>query len=182
MHQALADVVARLDLTRDDLRLAIDAIPAPLRDERPGLDRWSVAEIVEHLALVEERYATIVSDSLADVKRLGRPADGSARVPLPDHLETLLANRSARRPAPEPFHPTGVPFDAAWAKAGGVRAAFRTLLSGADGLALHEAVYDHPRFGTLNAYQWVEFVAAHERRHLDQVRENAAQLHDATQR
>ncbi len=87
-----------------------------------------------------------------------------------------MANRSVRRPAPEPFHPTGVDFETAWAKAGEVRTAFRALLLDADSLALHTATYDHPRFGTLDAYQWVEFVAAHERRHIDQVRENAAQL------
>jgi len=182
MHQALADVLARLDQTRRELGLAVEAIPVTSRDLRPGPHRWSVAEIVEHLALVEVRYTTIVADSLVAVRRLARPADGSARAPLPERVETLMANRSALRPAPEPFLPTGVPFDTAWTRAGEARAAFRALLMGVDGLALHEAVYDHPRFGALNAHQWVEFVAAHERRHIDQVRENAAQLHDASQR
>jgi hypothetical protein len=161
MHQALTDVVARLDRTRHDLRAIVETIPGPLRERRPGPDRWSVAEIVEHLALVETQYTAIVREALAKVRARGLSADGSARQPLPDTLESLMANRSAQRPAPEPFKPTGIPFEAAWAQASEVRTTFRTLLEGADDVAFHEALYDHPRFGVLNAYQWVEFVAAH---------------------
>jgi hypothetical protein len=50
----------------------------------------------------------------------------------------------------------------------------RTLhaaLSGADGLALSQVTLDHPFFGTLTIYQWIELMAAHEGRHTDQIRE-----------
>ena len=182
MHQALTDVVARLNRTRNDLHAVVEAIPGPLRERRPGPDRWSVAEIVEHLALVETQYTSIVREALDKVRTLGLPANGSARQPLPDTLESLMANRAARRPAPEPFKPTGLPFESAWAKASEVRGSLLGLLASADDVAFHEALYDHPRFGVLNAYQWVEFVAAHERRHIDQLRENAADLHDTSER
>lgn len=179
MHKALADIVTRLDLTRDDLSVALDSIPPAARETRPGPERWSAAEIVEHLALVEDRYRSIVAESLASVPRRTHPA---VRTPLPEQLATMMANRSARRPAPDGFIPTGLPFNAAWAKAVKTRDAFHALLVSADSLALEQTAYDHPRFGTLNAYQWVEFVTAHERRHIEQIRENAAELHGAAQR
>jgi hypothetical protein len=55
-------------------------------------------------------------------------------------------------------------------------AAFRALLSDADGLALSAVTYDHPFFGRLNVYQWAELMAGHEARHADQIREIAEQL------
>lgn len=46
----------------------------------------------------------------------------------------------------------------------------------ADGLALGAVTAEHRFFGVLTVYQWVELVAAHERRHADQIREIGAAL------
>ena len=40
-----------------------------------------------------------------------------------------------------------------------------------NGLAIGQIELPHPRFGLLNAYQWVLFLGAHERRHTAQIRE-----------
>ena len=61
-------------------------------------------------------------------------------------------------------------------RADAARAAFRSTLGNADGLALSRVIHEHPRFGALNAYQWGGFIAAHEARHAEQIREIAAQL------
>ena len=62
------------------------------------------------------------------------------------------------------------------AAAGKARETFRAAVLSADGLALSGVIHDHPFFGPLNVYQWVELIAAHEMRHVAQVREAAAQL------
>ena len=46
----------------------------------------------------------------------------------------------------------------------------------ADGRALSGVIHEHPFFGPLNVYQWVELIAAHEMRHVAQVREAAMAL------
>ena len=53
---------------------------------------------------------------------------------------------------------------------------FRASVLSADGRALSGVIHEHPFFGPLNVYQWVELIAAHEMRHVAQVREAAAQL------
>ena len=56
MHTHLTEVLSRLDGARAALRGALDAIPAPLQRQRPAPDRWSAAEVLEHLTLVERIF------------------------------------------------------------------------------------------------------------------------------
>jgi hypothetical protein len=180
MESLLTDAVEGLDRSRAALRAAVDAVRATLREQAPADGRWSAAGVVEHLALVDERFTGIVAGKIAEARGAGleREGDRSSQL-LPADVASRLADRTERRTAPEPLHPSGLPFDAAWARAEAARAAFRVVLGAADGLALSRVIHEHPRFGRLNAYQWAGFLAAHESRHVEQIREIAAQL-DAT--
>ena len=176
MHPALTDVFARLDRSRATLRAAVDALPAHLRNQPPGSDRWSVAGVLEHLSIVDERFTGIIANKIAEARAAGLGQEEGSPGLLPANVERMLADRTERRQAPEPLHPRGLEWGAAWERAEAARAAFRAMLSGADGLALSRVIHEHPRFGALNAYQWAGFLAAHEARHADQIREIAAQV------
>jgi hypothetical protein len=176
MHSALTEVFARLDRSRAGLRNAIDTVPAHLRNQPPGSDRWSVAGVIEHVSMVDERFTAIIANKIADARAAGPGQDEGTPELLPANVEAMLADRTERRQAPEPLHPRGLECGAAWERAEAARAAFRLLLSGTDGVALGRVIHEHPRFGALNAYQWAGFVAAHESRHADQIREIAAQV------
>jgi hypothetical protein len=52
MHAHIADVLPLLDNSRSVLKSAVDRVPESLRRTRPANDRWSVAEVLEHLAKV----------------------------------------------------------------------------------------------------------------------------------
>jgi hypothetical protein len=176
MHSPISDVLLDLDRSRAALRAAVDRVPTHLRDQPPGADRWSVAGVLEHLALVDEGYTTAVAVKIAEarVAGLGREERGDRE--LPPAVAARLADRTERRVAPESSHPRGLDCGAAWARAESARSAFRRLLTDADGLALSRVVHEHPRLGVLNVYQWGGFLAAHERRHTEQVLEIASQL------
>ncbi len=177
MHQHLIDVLSTLDVSRHALRHAMALIPAGSRTERPGLDRWSPVEIVEHLSLVETRFSTVVGGKIVDALNVGLGPETEPRTPLPEKIHTMLADRTGKRTAPEAALPSGAMDEAAaWAAADTARAGFRTAVLSANGLALSGVIHDHPFFGPLNVYQWVELIAAHEMRHVAQVREAAAQL------
>ena len=64
----------------------------------------------------------------------------------------------------------------AWNAVVEVEQRLKQVLTAADGLALNEVVVEHPTLGPFNIYQWVELIAAHRRRHVEQVREIAAAL------
>jgi DinB family protein len=176
MHSHLAEVFSRLDRSRAALRAAIDTVPHAVRETRPAPDRWSTAEVVEHLSRVEAIFGGRIEQAIQG--RAGALARESAqRVALPAPIEARMADRVNRRTAPEPAHPTGtLSCEAAWAAFEAGHTRFRAVVGAADGLALSEVTVDHPFFGTLTIYQWIELMAAHEGRHTEQIREIAAAL------
>jgi len=176
MHPAVTEILARLDRSRANLRETVDRVPAAQRDQPPASDRWSVAGVLEHLALVDERFTAIIGGKIADARAAGLPAEEDDPALLPPNVEAMLADRTERRTAPEPLHPRGLACGDAWTRADAARAAFRELVTAADGFALSRVIHEHPRFGALNVYQWAGFLAAHESRHAAQIRDIASQL------
>lgn len=176
MHSHLIEVFARLDAQRAALRTAVERVPRDRRQERPGPNRWSVAEVLEHLGLVEARFADWVGKAIAGARE-GLGPEGDVRASLPPEIEALQNDRTRPRTAPPPVIPAGALDDeAAWAVLERGRETFRATVAGADGLALSQVSVAHPAFGSLNVYQWVEFVAVHEARHTAQIEEIAAQM------
>ena len=83
MHQHLIDVLATLDASRQALRQSMAAIPPAARTMRPGPDRWSPVDILEHLSLVESRFSTVVGGKIAEALHAGgsRRAGRAHRIP-----------------------------------------------------------------------------------------------------
>src|SRR5262245_45819328 len=177
MHPHVAGVFRQLDDARSTLRAAVDAVPTGARSTRPGEDRWSVNEILEHLSLVERRFTGLIAMRIAEAKAAGLGSEDDARDPFPPNLRQMFADRANRRTAPEAVHPTGGWSDAeAWVAVEHARAALRETVSAVDGLALSRVKHAHPVFGTLSVYQLVELIANHEVRHSKQIAGIAEQL------
>lgn len=177
MHPHLIDVFARLDATRAALGAAVDTIPATLRQQRPGPDQWSAAEVLEHLSMVEQIFTGRVADALDAARAGGLAAEAGDRLPLPDAVETRMADRVNKRSAPDAARPTGtLDAAAAWAAVESGHQRLRGLVESADGLALSQVTLTHPFFGTMTVYQFVELIAAHEGRHTEQIKEIARAL------
>jgi uncharacterized damage-inducible protein DinB len=173
MHPYLAAVCSRLDAARAGLRAAVEAIPTHARGVRPAPDRWSANEVLEHLSLVEGLFTGRIAAAIAAARQEGLGAEqATERAPLPEHLETIVADRINRRTAPEPAHPRGgLDATAAWDAVEKARARLVDALRSVDGLALSQVTPSHPAFGALTIYQFVELIAAHEARHTAQIRE-----------
>ena len=180
MHPHLAEVFALLDQSRAELRAAVATVDPGARPRRPGPDRWSVNEILEHLALVERRFEATVGGAIAKARSAGLGGEQGERVPLAGDLRTIVRDRSGRRKAPEAVIPTGTLDEAAaWTAVEQARQSFRQTIGSADGLALGTVTAEHHRWGPLTVYQWVEVLANHEARHAEQIAEVAASLRAA---
>jgi hypothetical protein len=179
MDSKLAHLLTDLDTHRAFLRAAVDAVPAGLRERRPAPDRWSVAENLEHLAIVEARIAGLLAARLSALKAAVPPAGpGPTAAPAAPRPRSTsfsaarLVDRTSKLKTGESSEPTaGLDAPAAWALLERSRAALRELLVASDGLALHEITHPHPFFGPLDAYQWVEFLGGHDARHAAQIKE-----------
>jgi hypothetical protein len=174
MHPHLEDVFSRLDRSRAALRAAVDSVAVPLRQQRPAPERWSAAEVLEHLSIVERIFTGRIADALDAARAGGLAGEAGGRTPLPDAVEARMADRANRRDAPEPSRPSGtLDVAAAWDAVERGHEQLRTLIADADGLALSLVTVAHPAFGTMTVYQWVELMAAHEARHTEQIKEIA---------
>jgi hypothetical protein len=177
MHPRIEEVLDYLDTERDALQEAVELVPPELRDQSPGPDRWSVAQVLQHLGIIEKRIAMGMTKWIADARagELGPEIEASSilnSLPL-----QLIADRSQRRNAPEEVRPRGdIDAASAWKSLEQTRAALRAAILAGEGLALSEVVQPHPVLGPINVYQWALFVGSHETRHKGQVREIAAQL------
>jgi hypothetical protein len=176
MHPRTAELLRYLDAQREALRAAVDLVPPERRERSPAPGRWSVAEILEHLSLVEGSITRLFAVRLAEARERGLSEETETTPVLSTFDLAKLLDRSYQVPASEAAQPPGkLDATAAWAALEAARQAFReTILSG-DGLALGEVVHPrpHPVFGVLNLYQWVAFAGGHEARHAAQIREIA---------
>jgi uncharacterized damage-inducible protein DinB len=172
MHPHLIAVLGYLDEARGAIRAAVATVPEDLRRTRPAPGRWSVAEVLEHLALVDRSFAQRITEAIAEARVAGLGPEDQPREPLPPAIVRRMADRSEAREARDALRPTSA-LDAATAAADLdlARDGVRQAVSLADGLALGSVRIEHRIFGSLTMYQWVELTAAHEMRHADQIRE-----------
>ena len=167
----IGELLAYLEEERARLRAVVDAVPAPRRDVRVHADRWSVAEILEHLSIVERRIARLIATEIAAGRSegLGPEHDTSPVMSLLDvsrvaNAEQPLTAAGGNQPR------AGLDVSRAWEALEISRAALRQALLEGDGLALTDRVQPHPFIGPLNLYQWALFVGAHDARHARQIR------------
>jgi hypothetical protein len=172
MHPRINEILEYLDNTRLDLRNAVDAVPATRREERSGPDRWSVAEVLEHLAIIDGRIGKLVAARIAAARSAGLGPESDASSILDSIDRSKVADRSRGVTAPDMLIPqSGADATAVWSRLEESRATLREAVISGDGLALSEIKQEHPVLGLINLYQWLVFVGSHEARHTAQIRE-----------
>jgi hypothetical protein len=177
MHPRTEEVLAHLDHFRAVLLESVQEVPAAQRDQRPAPDRWSVAEILDHLGIVEGNVVRMLRKHFELARTEGLRAEPEDGPVVPSVPVALVLDRSHRIEAPERILPTtGLTAEAAWQVLRDRREALRNLVSEFDGCALGDVIppYPHPIFGRFNGWQWIVFLGAHEGRHAAQIREQSA--------
>ncbi len=170
MHPPLQELADLLDRERAALLAARARVPPADRERRPAPDVWSPAELLEHLRLVEAGSARLLARRLERAREAGLGPETDPRSRLGAAALADLADDAERKTAPEPVAPpAGVRAADAEAGLAATREQLRALLAAADGLALGRVRATHLRFGELDFYAWLEFLALHERRHVRQM-------------
>jgi hypothetical protein len=144
---------------------------------KPAPDRWSIAEILEHLALLESLFVERIAPSLrasatqpperdvaaADARLIALATDRSVSVVSPGR--PLLSQ------APSPITPRGsLRPEESMARFRERREEVGEFLRTAPP-ELRGRRYEHPALGPLDGHQWVLFLAAHSVRHTKQILE-----------
>lgn len=173
-HSHTDATLSLLDRERTHFLAEVDRVPPPLRTRRIEPDRWSVAEIVEHVALVDRGATRLLQAASAGTLP---PATGPAPTgsPLPESVVAQVHDRTTRLQAPERVRPTGaLSLDDAMSGLAQSRAALIDAYRAAAADVLDGVAYPHPFLGSLTLRGWVEASAHHDARHAQQVAELAA--------
>ena len=131
---------------------------------KPAPDRWSIAEVVEHIAAAEDYLMGMVTSQV--MKAPARPAGDDVKA-IDDMVVTKVPDRSRKAQAPEPLKPTNR-FGSPQHFTDG-RAQTEVFLKTHDDLRDH--AIDSPMGKKLDGYEWVLFVAGHSERHTKQINE-----------
>ncbi|HXX20754.1 MAG TPA: DinB family protein [Candidatus Acidoferrum sp.] len=158
-----------LTQSRDNLLRTVRGLSREQLQFKPAPDRWSVADCLEHLILVENRR--IGEGIPAALQQTVDPARRSAYEGRDEELVHLVAGRVQRAQAPEPVRPTGRwPHDRLIPELEAVRERSADLVAMTQA-NLRQYFSPHPLFGDLDCYQWLLLVAAHSDRHRAQIEE-----------
>jgi uncharacterized damage-inducible protein DinB len=132
----------------------------------PG--RWTVAECLEHIVMVEGRIFDRIQKALEDGPD---PSKRSALEGQDDALVAGAANRVGRLQAPEVLVPTGRwPDEQLLQEFEAARERTRDFAASTQA-DLRRHFFKHPMFGDLDLYQWLLMISAHCDRHSAQSEE-----------
>ena len=170
MHARLAETMDYVEEKRKELLQSFAGAPSNRLSQRFVKDSWSVAEILDHLRMVESGVARLITKRVGQAKEAGLGEEKSTASVMPsfDKYSTLLDGTVLK--SPEMVLPrTDVDFKEALNGLESSREALRAAVVSANGLALGEIKHTHVVLGELDLYQWLIFVGQHEGRHRKQI-------------
>ncbi len=156
-----------LETTKKNVLEATKGLSEAQWNFKPAPDRWSVAQVMEHIAAAEDFIREMVKEKLMTAPA-GEPGRDVKKTD--DAVLAMVPDRTNKAQAPEPLVPT----NRFGAPEGSVkhfvesRAATEDFLKTTTGLRDH--VTDSP-LGKLDGYEFVLFIAAHSERHTKQINE-----------
>jgi hypothetical protein len=159
-----------LQATHDEFLRSISGLSQKQWTFKPAPDRWSVAEVAEHITVSESSILELIRQKL-----MMSPAAPEKREQVKGKDEMIvqkMTDRSHKGQSPEILRPTG-----RWATEAELTKAFEeTRKTTVDYVRttnddLRDHFFDHPAFGTLDGYQWLLLLSIHSQRHTAQIEE-----------
>lgn len=159
-----------LEQTRQAFLASVKGLSDAQYHWKPAPDRWSVAEVAEHITVAESGIFGMLHDK---VMTTPTPPELLAQVQHDDaRLRRLVTDRTEKRQAPEMLKPSG-----RFPNLDAVTTAFNQsrdktedyVKNTSDDLRGHAS--PHPLLKALDGYQWLLLLSAHCARHTAQIEE-----------
>jgi DinB superfamily len=169
-YKTVDDVYAANAAIREKFKNAFASLSDEQLNTRPEGEEWSVAQIVEHVAVVNGGALRICAKLLGKSEAAGKSNDGSVSISN-EFIEAGSTAVGQKLEAPEMVRPVNnVPIADSLAKLDEQQAQYTELKAKFESVDGVEAKFPHPYFGDLSAQEWLVLSGAHEIRHLKQIR------------
>jgi uncharacterized damage-inducible protein DinB len=168
IYHTIADILAANEQAQARFFAAVSNLTEAQANFRPDENHWTIAEIVEHVSIVNDGFLRLTHKLLKEAESQARPAKADLNLSY-----TSLDENGAQRgrfQAPERVHPKGgVIIEDSLAKMSATLAGFGEVKSRLEAVDLSEQMFPHPFLGPINAYQWMVLLGEHEDRHRGQI-------------
>ncbi len=157
-----------LESTRANVLEATKGLSPAQWSFKAGPDRWSVAEVTEHIAAAEDFLMAMINEKVMKAPARTEADDVKA---IDEQVLKAVPDRTNKVQAPEPLRPTNRygSAEASLKHFEESRAKTVEFLKGTNDLREHAV--DSPFGKKMDGYEWVLFVAAHSERHTKQINE-----------
>jgi len=160
------EALAYLERTRAGVVDATKGLSEAQWKFKPAPDRWSVAEVVEHIAMTEGfLFSHVESVMKAPAGEAGRDVRT-----IDQKVTTMIADRSQKAQAPQEVQPKNMQAPKESLNIF-LSARKRTMEFLGTTPGLRDHVTDSPIGLKLDAHQWLLFIGAHSERHTKQILE-----------
>ncbi len=151
--------------TRNNLVKKITLLSDAQFNSKPGMNKWSIAQVCHHLVLVEEASIKAIVWGLKEPDSAPKERK---------NVHNILLNRTKKIKAPKIVEPDVKPFEVQQMidLLNQSRKKLMTFLSTIeDKSILAKKSVMHPALGELPLDQWIEQIYLHEKRHIEQINE-----------
>lgn len=169
MQKNVDEIFAEIDRINEELKSITHGLPAELINEKADGDKWSIAEVIEHIAIVEDGLGRVCNKLLKKAKEAERRTAGTFEL-SENYVAKGTQFKNLKVEAPEKIRPTGTKTVgeslAALAESRQKLEQIRPLFAQ---YSVNELTFPHPFLGPLSASDWLDFIVEHKTRHLQQV-------------
>lgn len=171
-YTSVPQIFETIDGTRERLYNRVEGLTDEQANAQPNPDAWSVASIIEHLTIMEDRLLRMMKVMLTKAEGAAAESNGGTVGIKSFSLDQFIErSRNEKYTAPEAVRPSGAAakLDELLARMRGSREELHALQPRIEATDLSSFTYPHPAFGPLNFYQWLALIGIHEERHLKQI-------------
>ena len=175
-YETIDEIYAGNDKARERLKEVVSSLPDETATALPEGEKWTVAQIVEHISMVDEGAMRICASLLRKAQEAGQAHDGKVVI-TENFLQKGTEIAGMKVQAPEIVQPTGTKsisdslakLDANSEQLEKLRELFKSVNG-------TELKFPHPFFGDISAQEWLALKGGHERRHTKQIENVLAKI------
>ena len=167
---ALQEIWKENAAVREALRREVQGLSEGQLAFQPAPGKWSIGEILDHLHLAERSIARVLSKILQQAAGRGLIGEPGSMDSPPYQIDRGIYDQPAD--APESVRPSPErPLPQLLERLEESRERLLEVASLADGRVVGNVTIRHFQLGELHFYQWLALEAAHESKHLAQIRQ-----------
>ena len=175
-YETTEDIYNSNNKVRSRLKEVVSSLSEEQMSALPDGEKWTVAQIVEHISMVDESAMKICAKLLKKAQDAGKISDGSVVI-SDNFLQKGSEVAQLKLNAPDVVQPTAgktIPESIAKLDENTEQLEqLRALFESVDGTDIK---FPHPFFGEISAQEWLALKGGHEMRHIKQIEKVLAKI------